>query len=159
MAQLTKLQRKEIEYFLNKGYGPTDIGTFIGKDKSVISRETKRNSVNGIYDALKAHIKSYQRRYWVLTDPQKIRAHTELSDYIEQKLLLRHPWSPETIAGVWNQDMAEIYGYTTSALTIYKYLYRFKPHLCNYLLFYRTRNKPRTMKGVRESHTDCIAIH
>jgi IS30 family transposase len=159
MAQLTKVQRKELEHFLDKDYSYTDIGKMIGKDKSVISREVKRNSVNGTYDAEKAHLKSYQRRHWVMTDPQKIRTHKELSDYIEQKLLLRHPWSPETIAGVWNLKEAPIYGYTISVPTIYKYLYRFKPELCQYLCFKRTAKKRRKKKGVREMIPQRTAIH
>lgn len=148
MAQLTRQDRKEIEYYLNRNYTFTAIGEMIGKDKSVISREVKRNSVNGIYDAEKAHIKSYQRRYWVLTEPQKIISHTELRDFIKHKLSLRHPWSPETIAAVWNQTMAQQYGHTISAPTIYKYLYRFAPQLCHHLCFQRSSKKKR--KGITE---------
>ena len=102
MTQLTKQDRQEIEYYLKKGHGPTAIGLMISRSKSVISSEVKRNSVNGKYSAEKADLKAYQRRYWVLTDPQKIRGHPALETYIESKLKRRNPWSPAQIAGRWN---------------------------------------------------------
>ncbi|WP_253916446.1 MULTISPECIES: helix-turn-helix domain-containing protein [unclassified Lentimicrobium] len=44
---------------LSQGYGITQIGQFIGKDKSVISRELARNSDgrSGVYDSELAHRK------------------------------------------------------------------------------------------------------
>ena len=44
MAHLTLDQRYEIEDGLEKNMSFTEIGLRIGKDKSVISREIKRNS-------------------------------------------------------------------------------------------------------------------
>ncbi|NRA48062.1 MAG: helix-turn-helix domain-containing protein, partial [Phaeodactylibacter sp.] len=44
MAQLTLEQRYKIEAWLEAGKSRGQIAQFIGKDKSVVSREIKRNS-------------------------------------------------------------------------------------------------------------------
>lgn len=149
MAQLTKQDRQEIEYYLKKKHGPTAIGEMLNRSKSVISSEIKRNSVKGKYVAEKAHLKAYQRRYWVLNDPQKIRLHPELENYIESGLNRRTPWSPEQIAGRWNQDKAETRGLSISHVTIYKYLYRFRLDLCKKLCTKRQKKKKRRKKTSR----------
>ena len=53
MAHLTLKQRYEIEAYCNVGKSLTQIAEYIGKDKSVISREINRNSDQrgGIYKA------------------------------------------------------------------------------------------------------------
>lgn len=149
MAQLKKQDRQEIEYFLNKGYKPGQVAALLGKPRSTIKREIDNNSVRGKYTAEKAHLKSYQRRYWVLTDPQKIRGHPALEAYIEAGLKRLNPWSPEQIAGSWNEAFSSEHGYTISAPTIYKYLYRFRLDLCKYLCTKRTKKKKRQKKTDR----------
>ena len=151
MKQLTKVDRQQIQYHLSCGYNACQIGKMLGRNRSTITREIKRNSVKGEYRADKANHKAYQRRYWVLTEPQKIRAHPELESFIEAKLKLRKPWSPETIAEVWNKTEAikATVGYTISAPTIYQYLYGFRPGLCQYLCFKRARKKKRVAKPKR----------
>ena len=158
MTQLTKTDRQQIEYHHKQGYGPTAIGRMLGRDKSVISRELRRNKVNGEYVADKAHHKSYFRRYWVMTEPQKIRSRWELVKYIESKLKRRHPWSPETIAACWNTDEAPKQGYTISAPTIYSYLYDHRPSLCQYLCHKRYKKKRRKNKTERVMIPDRIPI-
>ena len=101
MGQLQKTDRQEIEHYLKKGYKAGKIASILEKPRSTITREIHRNLVEGEYIAKKAHIKSYQRRYWVLKEPQKIRNKPDLVAYIEAKLKLRNPWSPETIAERW----------------------------------------------------------
>ena len=124
MGHLQKTERQEIEYYLKKGYNNTKIGALLDRDRSVIRREITRNSVNGAYRSEKASVKSYQRRYWVRTDSQKIVIHPELEKYIEDRLRERNPWSPEQIAGRWKETKVREYGYTISAPSIYKYLYK-----------------------------------
>lgn len=141
MSQLTKIDRQEIEYYLKKNYGPTVIGLMIKRSKSVVSTEIKRNSVNGEYDAEKAHMKAYQRRYWVLTEPKKIRSEPTLVKYIEEKLKQLNPWSPETIAASWNKERAPTEGFTISHTAIYTYLYKQRPSLCKYLCQKRYKKK------------------
>jgi len=149
MSQLTKTDRQEIEYYLNRGYKKSHIGPLIGRSKSVVTEEIKRNSVKGIYTAEKAHVKAYQRRYWVETAPQKIRSNPELIEYIESNLKQLNPWSPETIAACWNKEKAPDTEITISAPTIYKYLYEHRPSLCKYLCQKRYKKKKRKNKTKR----------
>ena len=46
---ITYEQRVEIALLLKQGKGSTDIGRIIGKDKSVVSRELRRNCSKGSY--------------------------------------------------------------------------------------------------------------
>lgn len=158
MGQLQKTERQEIEYYLKKGYNPPKIGELLKRDRSVIGREIKRNSVNGEYLAEKAQLKSYQRRYWVMTDSQKIRTHPELESYIEKGLRKKNPWSPETIAGRWKTNESHKYGYTISAPTIYKYLYKFRLDLCKLLCTKRQKKRKRHKKTDRVMIQDRIWI-
>lgn len=158
MAQLSKTERQQIAYHYERGYGPTAIGKMIGRDKSVISREIRRNKVNGEYVASKAHMKCYQRRYWVLTDIQKIRSHPELEAFIEEGMRRRHPWSPEQIAGRWNEYEAPKFGYKITHPTIYKYLYRFRLDLCKRLCTQRTKKHRRKPKTKRQMIPDRVWI-
>lgn len=158
MAQLNKRDRQEISYFLLKGYGPTAIGQMIGRDKSVISREIKRNSVKKEYVVEKAQVKSYQRRYWLRTAPQKISNNKYLRTYIESKLMQLNPWSPETIAAYWNLTKASTYECKISAPTIYKYLYDYRPSLCKYLCFKRQKKRKSRKKTKRTMIPNKVSI-
>ncbi|SEJ43494.1 Helix-turn-helix domain-containing protein, partial [Myroides marinus] len=53
MSHLTLEQRYKIEAYKNLGRSLSEIGDYIGKDRSVVSRELKRNSDgrNGVYKA------------------------------------------------------------------------------------------------------------
>ncbi len=47
MSHLTQVQRYTIEILYNENYSQTDIAKILCRDKSVISRELKRNSDKG----------------------------------------------------------------------------------------------------------------
>jgi IS30 family transposase len=158
MGQLTKTDRQEIAYYLGKGHKKSNIGGLIGRSKSVVTNEIKRNSVKGVYDAKKAHVKAYQRRYWVEKEPQKIRSNPELITFIESKLKQLNPWSPETIAGCWNKEKDPDTNNTISAPTIYKYLYKNRPKLCKYLCQKRYKKKKYKKKIKREMIQNRIPI-
>lgn len=104
MKQLSKTERQEIALYLKKGHSYRSIGTMLGRSASTISREVARNTVKGQYVASKAHLKRYQRRYWVAkeiprlweNDWQAFRA------FLDEKLSQEHPWSPEQICGQWS---------------------------------------------------------
>jgi IS30 family transposase len=96
MKQLTLGQRYEIENFNFQGFTQTKIGKLIGKDKSAISRELKRNSDqrNGVYKAELAHSKAMVRHR---EKPKKVRF---FSDMIKEvTALLEKDYSPDQIKG------------------------------------------------------------
>lgn len=96
MGQLTREQRYTISVMKNGGYRQKDIAKAIGKDKSVISRELKRNcdGRSGEYRYKLAHRKYLSR----LTGKAKYRSFTpRVKDQVE--VLIREDFSPEQIVG------------------------------------------------------------
>jgi|SRR3989344_1994588 len=92
----TKSNRNELSILLKKGYSYRDIGDALKKSPSSISREIKKNSVNGEYDPDKANHKAYFKRWNSKYQSMKISANPKLEKYIMEKL--KSGWSPQSIA-------------------------------------------------------------
>lgn len=69
----------------------------LGRGKSTISDEIRLNSVNGVYDSDKAHLKAGVRRKASKYQGKRIVANPDLKEFIDNALLQRQ--SPEGIAG------------------------------------------------------------
>lgn len=97
MAHLTKEQRYVISCLLAKGKKQKEIADTIGKDKSVICREIKRNKDqrSGLYNDDLANRKYISRQK---DKPKQKRFTTEMKRYVEN--LLKEDYSPEQITGV-----------------------------------------------------------
>lgn len=79
----------------------TEIAKELGRNKSTISREIKRNSdENGNYNPFMAHQKYCERRT-KCKRRYRIRPNTKLFDFIVKRL--KKYWSPQIIAEKWNQ--------------------------------------------------------
>lgn len=145
-SHFSKTERLELSVLLKKGYSQRDISRALRRNPSSVSREIKNNSVNGTYDPLKAHHKAYVKRYYAKYQGMKIRKHSELEQYIEEKMKLS--WSPESIAGRMKLDLSVSVHHTT----VYKYLYsQYGQNLCQYLRYKRYRRKKQTKtKSIRE---------
>lgn len=96
MEHLTLGQRYEIGILNSKGYSQTEIGRSIGKHKSTICREFKRNSDlrNGVYKAELAQKKCSERHKF---KPKKIRFTAPIKLHVNRWILL--DYSPEQIVG------------------------------------------------------------
>lgn len=96
MKQLTKEQRYTICEMKKNGFTQKVIAQTIGKDKSVISRELKRNcdKRSGIYDADLAQRKCEKRQK---EKPKFLRFTEEIKQRVVD--LLNMDYSPEQIAG------------------------------------------------------------
>src|SRR3989338_594753 len=90
-------ERVKIETFLKEEYGIRKIARKLHRAKSSVSSEVCRNSVNGIYTARKANIKTYQRYWRARHQHFKIAMNKALRFFVEEKL--KRFWSPEGIAG------------------------------------------------------------
>ena len=90
-------ERVKIETLLEIGCSKRKIGREIGRPKSSICGEIRKNSVKGIYTAKKAHLKAYQRRWRAKCQAMKIAMNALLRNYVEEKL--KRFWSPEEISG------------------------------------------------------------
>ena len=96
MGQLTLKQRYQIQACLELKMSQTYIADHIGKHKSVISRELRRNcdSRNGLYKADLADKKATERHK---SKPKKIYFTNEIKTYVDKHL--SKGFSPEQIVG------------------------------------------------------------
>ena len=115
MAHITNAQRYTIEVMIKQGYKRKEISVAIGKDKSVISRELRRNCDlrNGEYKSDLAERK-YQKR--LKDKPKCIKLTSKITKIIDQKL--DQQWSPEQISNFDYQEPIEM----VSHETIYQYI-------------------------------------
>lgn len=97
MSHLSYEQRYSIEVLLKAEKSQTEIANIISVDKSVISREIRRNGDerNGVYRAKLAQ-KKYDARLY--SKPKHIKINAELCSEI--KALIEQDYSPEQVAGV-----------------------------------------------------------
>lgn len=119
MAHITHEQRYIIFELLQKGKSQKEISLAINKDKSVISREIKRNkdSRNNIYKANLAETK-YRKR---------LKEKKKRSDFTKEKqhkidLLLKQKYSPEQIKGICANEGVKM----VSIERIYQYIWNDK---------------------------------
>lgn len=118
-----------------------DIGSALKKSPSSVSREIRRNKVNGVYDSQKAEHKAYVKRRYSKYQGMKVREHPELEIYIVEKL--QNGWSPDVIAGRWKKERKITV--TITAKGIYKYLYSsYGQKWCRFLKSGQYRPKPWT---------------
>lgn len=146
----TKDERNELAILSKKGYLQKDIAEVLGKHPSSISRELKKNKVNGEYVSKKAHQKAKAKRSKSKYQCMKIVEYPELQKFIEIGMKDNH-WTPEEIAGRWNgenhTDMKEKI-ITVSTPSIYKFLYCARgQYLCQYLVSKRYTKKKRKEDG------------
>lgn len=160
-----KDDRNELSILLQKGYSYRNIGIAINKSPSAISREIKQNSVNGIYNPIKANQKAKKNRLYSKFIGMKVRNCNELEQYVINGLKYKR-WTPEEIAGRWNsENHLDQQGnkITISAISIYKYLYSvYGEPLCQYLLSKRQKRKKRNpdkQQQKRELIPDKISIN
>lgn len=96
MGHLTVAQRYTIQVLKEEGFSQSEIAKRINRDKSVVSRELKRNcdQRSGKYKAELAERKCANRHK---TKKKKIRFTAEIQGSVEE--LLRQDYSPEQVVG------------------------------------------------------------
>ena len=148
MSHLTKEQRYTITQMNEQGYSQKAIAEVINKDKSVVSRELRRNcdQRNGEYKADLAHQKYVHRQK---KKPKHIRFTKEIEQYVSLKLA--EDFSPEQIVGRAKHDVIDC----VSIETIYQYIYADKRnkgtlylHLRRKGRRYRKRGNQKDTRGV-----------
>lgn len=93
-----------------------EIADFLGRSPNTIAREVRRNSVRGVYEALKAHTKMSARRWRAKQQCLKVAMNSFLIRFVEAKL--KEKWSPKQISGHLRREL----GITCSAKAIYKFV-------------------------------------
>ena len=114
---LTLEEREKILFFSAKEYSVTEIAKELGRNKSTISRELKRNREASQYLPSKAQQNYAKRRK--ACRPHKRLANPELLQLVREKFL-EHQWSPEQIAG---RLALEHHKTIISYVTIYRAIY------------------------------------
>ena len=105
MSHVTVEQRYTIEVMINAGYLQTEIAKAIGKCKSVVSRELRRNcdKRSGCYRSDLADRKTRERHK---QKTKHIRFTPKVSQYVEQGL--KDQWSPEQISNRAKEENIEM---------------------------------------------------
>lgn len=110
------------------------IAEFLGRSVNTISREIKKNSVNGAYSAEKAEHKAYARRWQAKQQCLKVSMNSFLHVFVEERLGKPYRWSPKQISGYLETEL----GITCSAKAIYKFA---ESRGLDHLLFWGWNNK------------------
>lgn len=131
-------EREEIAIGLERGESQTQIACRLGRNKSTISREIRRNGTpvrDCRYRANRAQTRADSRK-------RESRGRERIADrgmreYAEVKL--KEGWTPERIAGRMPLDLP---GKSVSHETIYQWIYRNRRDLVEYLVCgHKTRHK------------------
>jgi transposase, IS30 family len=140
MTHLTLEQRYKIEAYKNTGKSITEIANYVGKDKSVISREIERNSDqrSGIYKANLANKKTCQR-HKVKNKNCKFNANVESNVLYYLNL----DYSPEQAVGRAKIDDKEM----VSHERIYQYVWKDKRNGGKLFKHLRTKGKKYKRRG------------
>jgi len=155
MTHITQLQRYAICCMLKQGYKQIEIAVAIGKDKTVVRKEIKRNSDkrNGVYKHELAQ-KKYAKRQKEKAKRQKEKAKQKrFTKNIQQaiELLLRDDYSPEQVVGYLEKQDEK----TVSIERIYQHIWQDKKnhgdlhtHLRRQGRRYRKRGASKDSRGV-----------
>lgn len=108
-------ERFVIETLLKKNTSIRAIATILERSPNTISREIKKNSTQGIYDAKKAQHKAYVKRWRSKRQCLKVAMNDFLYRYVGRRL--RERWSPEQISG----ELFVTYNIVCSPKAIYKF--------------------------------------
>ena len=117
-TQLTQEERYQIHALMKAGHSQTEIASVLGRDKSTISRELKRNQGQRGYRPKQAQELAGRRRQTAH------HARISTAHWGRVEALLRQDWSPEQVSG-W---LVREEGNAISHEWIYLYVYTDKRH-------------------------------
>ncbi|MFZ3150686.1 MAG: IS30 family transposase [Anaerolineaceae bacterium] len=119
--RLTNDEREEISRSLAQGKAVPEIAKMLGRDRSTIWREIKRNSKKTGYRAFSASKRAEERAGSRRKGKRKLKKSWELAVYVEDKL--RQKWFPREISKRLKIEYAMDMSMQISHETIYQYIY------------------------------------
>lgn len=140
--QLTADERDKIALFMAGGCNLNNIARMLGRNRSTISREIKRNGAPKYksYTPHAAEARSKHRKSAANTHPRL--KNSFIRNYVHQKI--KDGWSPEIISGTLKKEHPEN---SISHESIYQYIYADAQELKHYLpRHYRVRRKRKAKK-------------
>lgn len=143
---ITPTQRNNLSLLLHTGTKKKDIARLLNKHRSTIYRELKRNAAKNKvgYSARLAKRQTKERRISANARFRRFENDKALKQKVIKKL--RRYWSPEQIAGRLKNNNKAVIGKDT----IYKLIYREKPHLVKYLRCQKGKYRRRYGTRIRE---------
>ena len=104
-----------IEKMYCAGSALRNIAEFLNRSVNTISREIRKNCVDGTYDSKKAEHKAYARRWRSKSQCLKVSMDSFLIAFVEEKL--EKKWSPKQISGYLRRELH----ISCSSKAIYKF--------------------------------------
>jgi IS30 family transposase len=148
---LSDAERSEISILKKRDCSLREIAQALGRSPNTVSYELKKNSVDGLYDPLKAKQKARVSRRSRRYQWRKIEHNPSLRAFVIEKLET-HDWSPDAIAGYLRNEQSVLP--TVGKDQIYAWLYSaYGQPYCRHLLSQRYKPKHRA-----ENKTDRIMI-
>jgi IS30 family transposase len=132
------------------------IAKVLGRSPNTISYEIRKNSVDNVYNAIKANKKAHLKKRMSKFQWAKIHENNKLKNYIVKKL--KQGWNPDEIAGRMKAEKKDFYA---SKTTIYEWLRTNRGQkYCKYLHSQRSYKKRRkTKKTKRIMIPDRVSIY
>jgi IS30 family transposase len=94
------------------------IAEFLNRSPNTVSREIKKNTVEGMYLAEKAKHKAYARRWCAKSQCLKVSMDSFLIVFVKERISKPYRWSPSQISGYLRREM----GITCSSKAVYKFI-------------------------------------
>ena len=141
MKHLTLKERYQIVAFSEAGFNKSEIAKKIGKHKSTILRELKRNKSPSGYDPEKANEKAAKRKK---VSHKSRKFNEEMKKFIEEKI--KENWSPEQIKGYYKKHGINMVSHTK----IYQYIEEDKAIGGKLYKYLRHAKKKRKKYGTEE---------
>jgi len=112
-------EREVISQMYAAGKSKAQIGKALGRDRTTISRELRRNGLKGLYVAVDAQRLAEKRHVLARAKSRKMNRAENL-EYVKEGL--RKSWSPDQIAGRSQQDFPDDPRRKLSHTTIYTWI-------------------------------------
>jgi len=136
---LSRIERGKIMYLQTWGLNLSQIALALGRDKSTISRELRRNRQLSVEYYLDDSAQTRADRRRTLASQGYRLKNRRIRSYVEGKL--RRGWSPELVAGRIRLDLP---GCTISHEAIYQYIYHLaEPKRGEYIRYLHRRHRKR----------------
>lgn len=144
---ISRAERMEIGILLQKEYSLRAIARALKRSPNTISREIRKNSVNGGYDPIKAHNKARLRKRMRRLQWSKISEYPDLESFVIEKLGCH--WNPDEIAGYLKRNEKR-YPWRISKTAIYEWLKTARGERYDACLYSGRRGRRRKkLKGKR----------
>lgn len=147
-TQLTIDEREVIMIEYRIGHKVTEIAEQLGRHKSTISRQIRRNNFKRGYSAHQSQERADKRRATRRNTP-KLERYPELLAYVHEKLLKY--WSPEQISWRLKKDFSAVH-MQISHEAIYQFILRnLKEGHFDYSPYLRQQRWPRKTEPVKNN--------